>query len=201
MAKATMATVKLFIRKNAGNLFITTHSKFDGMVDCVMPCEDSQFHPVKYAIDVGGYCAERTLGIQWNPLASDSDEARKIVVYLEDRRVLFNPLHMEDSQHCLNSIIDIRKHVTEILARLSQNSNIAKPLRRMRKSSQDFCNVVGHPKFNSFELPVKSSLLERELFKLRKNFGLSLAELSVAYGLDVDDQLASIIPFNNAENV
>ncbi len=43
-------------------------------------------------------------------------------------------------------------------------------------------------------------MLERELFKFREKCGVSVAEIAVAYGLDVDDGLASIIPFNNAEN-
>ena len=44
------------------------------------------------------------------------------------------------------------------------------------------------------------AMLERELFKLREKCGVSVAEIAVAYGLDVDDGLASTIPFNNAEN-
>lgn len=45
--KPTMATVKSFIKKNDGKLFINCKSSFDGMVDCVMPCEDGGFKPVQ----------------------------------------------------------------------------------------------------------------------------------------------------------
>jgi hypothetical protein len=41
--KITLATVKKFIRDNAGKLYISTGSTFDGMVDCVMPCADKGF--------------------------------------------------------------------------------------------------------------------------------------------------------------
>ena len=37
--KITKATVKSFIRKNRQNLLIDVKSRFDGMVDCVMPVE------------------------------------------------------------------------------------------------------------------------------------------------------------------
>jgi hypothetical protein len=140
-------------------------------------------------------------GIQWNPPVIEIDEAKKVVVYLENKRVLFNPSQIEDAQHCLSSAIEIRNFISDVLPHLSPNSPINKSLRRMRKSSLHFCDVVGHPKFQLFDHPVKSSLLERELYKLRKDFGMSLAELAVAYGLDVEDGLASIIPFNNANNI
>ena len=70
----------------------------------------------------------------------------------------------------------------------------------MRKSCQEFSNKLGHPNFLNFDPPVQVSILERELFKLREKFGISVAEISVAYGIDIDDGLASIIPFNNAIN-
>ena len=38
----TLTTIKSFIRKNQA-LYISTKSSFDGMVDCVMPCDDKSF--------------------------------------------------------------------------------------------------------------------------------------------------------------
>ena len=35
--KITRATIKSFIKKNLGSLYIDRRSNFDGMVDCVMP--------------------------------------------------------------------------------------------------------------------------------------------------------------------
>lgn len=47
--KTTLATIKAFIRKNAGNgLHILPKSSFDGMVDCVMPV-DGDWIPVNEA--------------------------------------------------------------------------------------------------------------------------------------------------------
>jgi hypothetical protein len=37
--RITLATVKAFIRKNAGKLLIEQTSDFDGMTDCVQRCE------------------------------------------------------------------------------------------------------------------------------------------------------------------
>lgn len=49
MAKATLATVKSFIRKNRSNLLVAQKSRFDGMVDCVMPTGDKTFAPAQPA--------------------------------------------------------------------------------------------------------------------------------------------------------
>jgi hypothetical protein len=38
--KITLATVKAFAKKNKENLFIKETSRFDGMVDCVMPIDN-----------------------------------------------------------------------------------------------------------------------------------------------------------------
>jgi len=46
--KITLATVKAFIRREYknGNLYIKQNSTFDGMVDCVMPIENSEWRKV-----------------------------------------------------------------------------------------------------------------------------------------------------------
>ena len=139
-------------------------------------------------------------GIQWNAPAIEADEAKKVITFLEDKRVLFNPANMEDSMHCAQSVIGIRSELTKVLQVFPSNSNLAKQLRHMRKACQEFSDKIGTPQVILFDPPVRTSILERALFKLREKCGVSAAEIAVAYGLDVDDGLASIIPFNNPNN-
>lgn len=139
-------------------------------------------------------------GIQWNAPTIEANEARNIIVLLEDKCVLFNPGNMEDSNHCALSILDIRSETTKALQALPASSSLSNSLKRMKKSCLEFSNKLGHPNFLSFDPTVQVSILERELFRLREKFGISVAEISVAYGIDIDDDLASIIPFNNAIN-
>jgi hypothetical protein len=37
--KITRATLKSFLKKNDGKIYIELKSSFDGMTDCVMPCD------------------------------------------------------------------------------------------------------------------------------------------------------------------
>ena len=60
-ANPTMTTIKSFIRKNPA-LYIKNLSNFDGMVDCVMPCNDQGFRPV--SAPEQGYNHENKLGIR-----------------------------------------------------------------------------------------------------------------------------------------
>ena len=136
-------------------------------------------------------------GISWQPPIIEVDEAHKLIVFLQDKRVLFNPMEMEAEQHCVMSVIAIRDELTQTLQSLPRKSLIAKSVTRMRKACHDFSNVLGHPNFNTLDDQVRVSILMRQLIKLREKFGVSVAELAVAHGLDVEDDLANIIPFNS----
>ena len=138
-------------------------------------------------------------GIQWNAPIIEADEAKKIVIFLEDKRVLFNPIDIEGVSHCNQSVTNIRFELSKVLQNLRSDSNLAKQLRKMRKACQEFCDIIGSSQFILLDYPVQISMLERALYKLRQKFGISLAEIAVAYGLDVDDGLAGIIPFNNPQ--
>ena len=47
--KITLATLKAFVRRNKDKLYIQVETKFDGMVDCVMPVDDKNFSKVEPA--------------------------------------------------------------------------------------------------------------------------------------------------------
>lgn len=60
MSKPTMATVKSFVRKNQGRLYIRYHSAFDGMVDAVRYHEG----PREFHLTQPGEHVSNSLGIQ-----------------------------------------------------------------------------------------------------------------------------------------
>jgi hypothetical protein len=59
MAKITKATVKSFIKKNTGNLYVRNDSQFDGMTDCVEFNRNAQFRPASSTTRF----VENTLGV------------------------------------------------------------------------------------------------------------------------------------------
>lgn len=135
-------------------------------------------------------------GLQWTPPPIESDEAKKTINFLENKRVLYNSSSMEDANHCVLSVIEIRNELTNKINILSSTSHLVKSLKSMRLACAKFCDSIGHPDYKTYETPVQKSILDRDLVKLRNKIGQSLAIISIGYGLDVDDNLASIIPFN-----
>ena len=136
-------------------------------------------------------------GIQWKPLTAEVTIAKDILRDLEDKRVLYRPHDMEDSIDCHSSVEKIRAILTSALKQVEVQGNMGKQLSKMRRACREFCDIVGSPRFNSSAPPIQQSLLSRELSRLRNTIGGAVAAIAISYGLDVEDDLASIIPFNN----
>ena len=47
MKKITRTTIKSFIKNNFDDLYISTRTRFNGMIDCVDACADQSFHKVE----------------------------------------------------------------------------------------------------------------------------------------------------------
>ena len=61
-------------------------------------------------------------GVSWNPPETDREKARKLIIFLEDRRVLFYPYDMEIPFQVNESILEIRRYLTEVLQRDSMKN-------------------------------------------------------------------------------
>ena len=57
-------------------------------------------------------------GVSWNPPQPDVTAARRVLVFLEDRRVLYNPYNIEAEDQCIYSVTEIRRFLTEIIGNL-----------------------------------------------------------------------------------
>ncbi len=57
-------------------------------------------------------------GVSWNPPEAEIAVARRVLAYLEDRRVLYRPFGMEVPQHCIESVVEIREFLTDEVAKL-----------------------------------------------------------------------------------
>lgn len=137
-------------------------------------------------------------GISWNPENTEKDRARKLITFLEDRRVLFDEEEREGADYCRASVEVIREKLTEFLQDFETDKDLVKAVRKFRSACRAFCDEVGAIDFRHEPLPVQRSVLNSELSKLRKVAGVTIGSLAISYGLDVEDELASIIPFKVA---
>ncbi|MDD3579876.1 MAG: hypothetical protein PHW74_02510 [Desulfobacca sp.] len=138
-------------------------------------------------------------GVSWNPPEADCAIARRIITFLEDRRVLYAPYTMEVHTHCVDSVLKIRDFLTEELTKIGSKKELDESLRAMRAACRKFLNTVYDGNGRDFHFASKYKLWPGVVFddalgQLRGVFGVQTAKIAAQYGLDVEDELASILP-------
>jgi hypothetical protein len=132
-------------------------------------------------------------GISWNPPKTDREFVRQVITFLEDRRALYNPYEIENPKWVLESILIIRDELTDTLKALPSDSDISQYLRGMREACRKFMNDVGNSRYPDW-------IFFTHLGELRAVFGIHIAQLAVKYGINIEEELASIIPFDYKES-
>lgn len=144
-------------------------------------------------------------GAQWNPPELEVTKARRILSYLEDKRVLYNPSELEVPRHCVDSVIDIRHFLTNEIADLPEKSALATQLRAMRAACRKFLDMLddrGPQIVDAAWRPGHwaSWHFSTALGELRGVFGIHVAQIAAEHGLDVEKELASILPLEDKED-
>ena len=143
-------------------------------------------------------------GVSWNPPEAERTVARRVIAYLEDRRVLYNPGELEVPEHCVESVLEMRRYLTQELQHLDPKQEIAANLMAMRGSCRKFLDgvEVNHPRWHFAHAGLggyAAWVFISALGELRGVFGIHLARLAASYGLDVEDDLAAILPGRDIE--
>ncbi len=138
-------------------------------------------------------------GVQWNPPEAECATARRVIAFLEDRRVLFVPSEMEVPHHCVESVLRIREFLTTELGKLDAGTELALSLRAMRAACRKFLATVEADDrraihFGAHQGHFASWIFNGAVGELRGVFGIHIARLAASHGLDVEDDLASILP-------
>ena len=137
-------------------------------------------------------------GVSWTPVESERMVAKRVISQLEDRRVLYVPSEMEIPSHCVSSVMEIRRLLTTAISDLSDDSELAKSLRAMRAACRKFLVTVSSDEriihFGAHQGHYESWHFNGAVGELRGVFGIHLAQVASRYGLDIEDELASILP-------
>lgn len=140
-------------------------------------------------------------GLQWRPTESERDIVRKLLAFLEDRRALYTDYFGEIEEYVEDSVLRIREELTKTLQALPEGSHAAGPVRAMRAACRKFLGEndanLGRLERNDHLPPSYMGGLPRffvTLGELRASFGVQIAALAFAYDIDVEPELASILP-------
>lgn len=145
-------------------------------------------------------------GVQWTPPADEREIVRSLLTALEDRRVLFVPYHLEVVSQVTSSVLQMRETLTKTLQALPETSRAAGSIRAMRTACRrfleeppDFRNLMRwHGGRHAGDEEGNPSFFVA-LGELRATFGTHIAALAYQYGLDVEPELASILPSSDEE--
>lgn len=133
--------------------------------------------------------------LNWEKVPGDEEVARRVVTFLEDRRLLFGERHSEDELHCVHSAIEIRKFLTDELTKAKPGKSLDSSLRAIRVACRRFVEAAGPDardfRYHHGDQTDRFSLALGELHSL---VGLHLAVIADQYGVEVEDDLAQILP-------
>ena len=139
-------------------------------------------------------------GVQWEPPEDESKITRAFVTFLEDRRVLFNPFHLEVEHQVVDSLLKIREMATDTLGKLPEGSRATGPIKAIRAACRRFLDEP-HANFPHLERRWHRGYRDEAdsgffvaLGELRATVGLQVATLAVTYDLSIDEELATILP-------
>jgi len=130
------------------------------------------------------------IGVSWEPGEAEIKVARRVIAFLEDRRVLYAPGELQVPSYCSRSVLEIRTSLTNEVGQLDPTSELSNNLRAMRVACRKFLDFAqGQENWQAFDSTFGGALGE-----LRGVFGIHIALIAVRYKLDVEDDLATILP-------
>lgn len=145
-------------------------------------------------------------GVQWTPATLDRDIAQELIVFLEDRRVLYSPYEAEVPEYVVSSVFEIRRFLTDMLRRGQVADELHDNLRAMPVACRTFIDRAAKRDGPRLIVPAPSEILQggsqswvfkQLLGQPRGVFGVHLALIAVRYRIDIPDELATILPLDS----
>ena len=142
-------------------------------------------------------------GVSWNPPTIDRDVAFRVITFLEDRRAIYERPDRAVSGHVIASILEIRRFLTDVIGAGGIAAELSEPLREIRRACRAFLDdpQVSRADQQRLANPGEDDQTlyigpggARSLDSLRKTVGEQVALIAVRYGLDVEDELAALLP-------
>jgi len=114
----------------------------------------------------------------------------------------YNPFAWEEPDHCVHSVIDIRRYLTEELRNLPPESELIPHLKAIRAACRKFLDQMQDERGRRIRLShaTESFNFYSALGEFRGVIGPHVATVSVQYGIDIEDDLARILPLADDES-
>lgn len=152
-------------------------------------------------------------GLEWEyvpPETAHYDEERNLVTtlltFLENKRVLYGSYAEEQPEDVTRSVLEIRERLSMELEKIEGDAFLYDPIAAMRLACRKFLNStqrleISRETRDELYLPrrpydrLDMHYLFSALGELRAIFGVHIAQLVVHYHIDIEADLASILPY------
>ena len=131
------------------------------------------------------------------PPEPEAHVARRVIAYMEDRRVLYQASALEVPRECVESVLDMRRFLTGEIGGLDQASELGAILKDIRAACRKFLDEANETREHWLVMTpghYASWVFYPALGALRNATGTGLARIARNYGLTVEPDLASIFP-------
>jgi hypothetical protein len=137
-------------------------------------------------------------GVDFDMPEPEVSVARRVIAMLEDRRVLYASHVLETPEACIGSANDIRHSLTDEIGRIQGDSQLRSILQGIRRAARDLVTAIESRGENRMGRVMQSPWSAAEfgiaLGQFRSTVGTYVAILASTYKLDVDGDLAHILP-------
>lgn len=134
------------------------------------------------------------VGVSWVEVDSDADIVRRVFNFLEDRRVLYEPLNAQLFMYVGSSVKDIREMLTKELATPPEAEQLASFLKEIRAALRKLNTDLEAIEHSGLVNP--GEIRERQVLALgeaRGRVNPIFATLAAKYETDVEDELAAVL--------
>lgn len=146
-------------------------------------------------------------GASWKAPEPERVVVRDVITSLEDKRALYSKAVWEEPAHVIQSIFKIRDELTAGLKRVADKSPAKDAFRIMRATCRNFLTLTSTQSLTgSRGMMDRGGMWEQEEFftelgKLRAVVGQQLVVLGFLYGVEIEEELASILPPESKDDV
>lgn len=134
-------------------------------------------------------------GLSWTTKDTERTIARELLIYLEDRRVLYGVQEIEVFPEVVDSLCKIREKLTDLITKTNENSELGKSMRIMRQAFRKFLDdsrQKGRMPIYDLKYNFDKNKLFTLLGEIRTVFDFEILRLSLQYEIDIEENLYSI---------
>lgn len=156
-----------------------------------------RFWPFRARRQITGVSVSPTgIGVNWANLASDRDIACNCLTLLEDHRVLYLASHREHPVSCVASANELRHKLRGPMEQC-RSGDLRNALRGIQAAAREFVTELeGFDRTHGWDDDWRSTVgfLDNALSAFRSLVGVQVARIVDEFGLDIDGDLARILP-------